>query len=263
VTVSPAEIEHSVINLLRFHEADTAMLFCATRDNVRRLHASLVERGFAAVALSGEHSQSERNHALQALRDRRARVCVATDVAARGIDLPSLSLVIHVELPRDAERCSTVRADRARGQEGHGDPDRPLPAPQAGGRRAARGADCRGVDPGADRRGHSREGSRAAAGDLLEPVEADDEDRELGAMLLAQRSPQEVAAAWCARTAPHCRARRNCWAGGRAAGRRARPGPARRVRGHDLVPDQCRAAAQCRSALAAALAVPARPHHQE
>jgi ATP-dependent RNA helicase DeaD len=48
-------------------------------------------------------SQSERNHALQALRDGRARVCVATDVAARGIDLPSLSLVIHADLPNDAQ----------------------------------------------------------------------------------------------------------------------------------------------------------------
>jgi ATP-dependent RNA helicase DeaD len=103
VTVAPSDIEHAVVNLLRLHEAETAMLFCATRDNVRRLHASLVERGFDAVALSGEHSQNERNAALQALRDRRARVCVATDVAARGIDLPTLSLVIHVELPRDAE----------------------------------------------------------------------------------------------------------------------------------------------------------------
>jgi ATP-dependent RNA helicase DeaD len=53
--------------------------------------------------LSGEHSQADRNRALQALRDKRARVLVATDVAARGIDLPSVSLVIHVELPRDAE----------------------------------------------------------------------------------------------------------------------------------------------------------------
>src|SRR5579871_68706 len=103
VTISPADIEHAAINLLRLHEARTAILFCATRDNVRHLHASLVERGFAAVALSGEHSQNERNAALQALRDGRARVCVATDVAARGIDLPTLSLVIHVEIPRDAE----------------------------------------------------------------------------------------------------------------------------------------------------------------
>src|SRR6478609_4643921 len=103
VAVSPTDIEHAVVNLLRFHEAETTILFCATRDAVRRLYASLSERGFDAVALSGEHSQNERNYALQALRDQRARVCVATDVAARGIDLPSVSLVIHVELPRDAE----------------------------------------------------------------------------------------------------------------------------------------------------------------
>lgn len=103
VTVAPADIENAVVNLLRFHDAESALLFCATRDNVRHLHASLIERGFSAVALSGEHSQNERNQALQALRDKRARLCVATDVAARGIDLPALSLVIHVELPRDAE----------------------------------------------------------------------------------------------------------------------------------------------------------------
>ncbi|MDG6078061.1 DEAD/DEAH box helicase [Erythrobacter litoralis] len=103
VTVAPSEIENAVVNLLRYHEAETAICFCATRDSVRRLHATLQNRGFAVVALSGEHSQSERNHAMQALRDRRARVCVATDVAARGLDLPTLSLVIHVEIPRDAE----------------------------------------------------------------------------------------------------------------------------------------------------------------
>ncbi len=79
------------------------MLFCQTREAVRHLHANLVERGFAAVALSGELSQSERTHALQALRDGRARVCVATDVAARGLDLPDLGLVVHADLPGDRE----------------------------------------------------------------------------------------------------------------------------------------------------------------
>lgn len=103
ITVGPSEIENAVVNLLRFHEAESAICFCATRESVRRLHATLQNRGFGVVALSGEHTQSERNQALQAMRDRRARVCVATDVAARGIDLPTLSLVIHVETPRDAE----------------------------------------------------------------------------------------------------------------------------------------------------------------
>jgi len=55
------------------------------------------------VALSGELSQTERSHALQAMRDGRARVCVATDVAARGIDLPGLELVVHADLPMNKE----------------------------------------------------------------------------------------------------------------------------------------------------------------
>ncbi len=99
-----------MVNLLRLHEAEVAILFCATRDNVRHLHSSLVERGFSAVALSGEHSQNERNHALQALRDGRARVCVATDVAARGIDLPGRRWSSTSKSPAMPRRCSIVRA---------------------------------------------------------------------------------------------------------------------------------------------------------
>ena len=49
--------------------------------------ARFSNRGFSVVALSGKLSQHERTHALQAMRDGRARVCIATDVAARGIDL--------------------------------------------------------------------------------------------------------------------------------------------------------------------------------
>ncbi len=103
IRVAPNEIELAVVNLLRFTEAPTAIVFCNTRESVRHLHATLIERGFAAVLLSGELSQHERNQSMQALRDGRARVCVATDVAARGIDLPNLGLVIHAELPSDAE----------------------------------------------------------------------------------------------------------------------------------------------------------------
>jgi len=51
------------------------------------------------VALSGELSQNERNTALQSLRNGPAQVCIATDVAARGLDLPDLDLVIHSDLP--------------------------------------------------------------------------------------------------------------------------------------------------------------------
>ncbi|MCB1520789.1 MAG: DEAD/DEAH box helicase, partial [Hyphomicrobiaceae bacterium] len=101
--VSPQDIEHAVVNVLRFNEARAALVFCSTREAVNRYSARLIERGFQAVALSGEFTQHERTRALQSLRDGRARVLVATDVAARGLDLPDLALVIHAELPHDAE----------------------------------------------------------------------------------------------------------------------------------------------------------------
>ncbi len=103
IRIAGNKIERAVVNLLRFMDPPSALVFCNTRNAVRHMEAQLTERGFSCVALSGELSQSERNHALQALRDGRAKVCVATDVAARGIDLPSLSLVIHADLPNDAQ----------------------------------------------------------------------------------------------------------------------------------------------------------------
>ena len=101
--VVPHDVENTVVNVLRFHEARAALVFCATREAVNHLNARLLERGFSAVALSGELTQHERTQALQALRDGRARVLVATDVAARGLDLPDLALVVHAELPNDGE----------------------------------------------------------------------------------------------------------------------------------------------------------------
>ena len=196
VTVSPSEIEAAAVNLLRFHEAETAILFCATRDNVRRLHATLQERGFGVVALSGEHSQSERNQALQALRDRRARVCVATDVAARGIDLPSLSLVIHVEIPRDAETLQhrSGRTGRA-GKKGTA----VLIVPYPRRRRVEsmlRGAriNAEWIDAPSPEAIRAQDRERLLAA-LLAPAEFDEEDRELAQRLLAERSPEDIAAA--------------------------------------------------------------------
>ena len=103
IAVAPHDIENAVVNVLRLHEVRATLVFCATREAVKRMQARLLERGFSAVALSGELTQHERTQALQALRDGRARVLVATDVAARGLDLPDLTLVIHADLPNDRE----------------------------------------------------------------------------------------------------------------------------------------------------------------
>lgn len=103
IKVGKHDGENAIINVLRYHEAPSAIVFANTRATVGRLTTRLSNRGFSVVCLSGELSQSERSHALQAMRDGRARICVATDVAARGIDLPKLDLVIHAELPSNHE----------------------------------------------------------------------------------------------------------------------------------------------------------------
>ena len=103
LSVAPSDREHAIINVLRFYDAPSAIVFCATREAVNRLSSRFGNRGFAVVALSGELSQKDRTSALQAMRDGRARVCVATDVAARGIDLPGLELVIHADLPTNSD----------------------------------------------------------------------------------------------------------------------------------------------------------------
>ena len=103
MTVIPSDVEKAVINTLLLHDAPNAIVFCSRRDAVNKLTARLTNRGFSVVALSGEFSQKERSNSVLAMRDGRARVCVATDVAARGLDLPGLDLVIHADLPRNKE----------------------------------------------------------------------------------------------------------------------------------------------------------------
>ncbi|TPM35348.1 DEAD/DEAH box helicase [Mesorhizobium sp. B2-3-5] len=103
LNVAQADRENAIINVLRYYEAKNALVFCNTRAAVNHLTARFNNRNFSVVALSGELSQNERSHALQAMRDGRAKVCIATDVAARGIDLPNLELVIHADLPTNPE----------------------------------------------------------------------------------------------------------------------------------------------------------------
>jgi ATP-dependent RNA helicase DeaD len=101
--VAPSEREHAIVNVLRRLEPESALVFRATREAAHHTSSSLSERGFAAVAISGELTQGERTRALKELRDGRARVLVATDVAARGLDLPGIELVLHGDPPRDPQ----------------------------------------------------------------------------------------------------------------------------------------------------------------
>jgi ATP-dependent RNA helicase DeaD len=93
----------ALVNVLRIADEERALVFCRTREGVAELHRQLSTRGFHATAISGERAQAERTRALEALRHGRVQVLVATNVAARGLDLPDLGLVVHSDLPENAE----------------------------------------------------------------------------------------------------------------------------------------------------------------
>ena len=195
--VHPNERDHAVINTLLWFDSQNTIIFCQTREAVRHLSTRLINRGFSVVSLSGELSQAERTNALQSMRDGRARICVATDVAARGIDLPNLDLVIHADMPTNQETLL-----HRSGRTG----------------RAGRKGEAVVIAPWHRRRSAERvlQGARVQANVMMPPVaEAVDQrqmERMLGdsmlsqavgedeqdtvAMLVAAHTPEQIAAAW-------------------------------------------------------------------
>lgn len=190
------DIENAIFNVLRFYDAANAIVFCGTRAAVTRLESRLSNRGLSVVALSGELSQSARTHALQAMRDLRAQVCVATDVAARGIDLPDLELVVHADLPKNIEGLlhRSGRTGRA-GRKGSS----VLMTPFSARRRAERllreaGIQAQWGEPPSADDIIRRDDARLLADPVLQaPGEA---EREIVRALLAQHDPTHIAAAF-------------------------------------------------------------------
>jgi ATP-dependent RNA helicase DeaD len=196
IRIFPQEREAAVVNLLRLVESPTAIVFCNTREAVRHLSATLTERGFSAVTLSGELSQHERNQTMLALRSGRSRVLVATDVAARGLDLPNVGIVIHADLPTDVETLQhrSGRTGRA-GKKGVSALLTPF-----GRRRSAErlfseaGIVPEWVGPPTAAEVRALDAERFLVDPVLaEPVSED--DLEMGRRLLAERSADDVAAA--------------------------------------------------------------------
>ncbi|MFM0081958.1 DEAD/DEAH box helicase [Paraburkholderia sediminicola] len=90
-------------HLLRDEGLDQAIVFTATKMDADQLAGRLADAGFESAALHGDLPQGARNRTIKALRERRVRVLVATDVAARGIDIPGITHVFNYDLPKFAE----------------------------------------------------------------------------------------------------------------------------------------------------------------
>lgn len=78
---------------------DKVLVFGRTKHGMEKLSRTLVERGFAATAIHGNKSQSQRQRALTAFKSNQVKILLATDVAARGLDIDSVTHVINYELP--------------------------------------------------------------------------------------------------------------------------------------------------------------------
>ncbi len=89
--------------LLREEEVDQTLVFTGTKRAAEDLSGELLGKGFDVGALHGDMRQRERSQMLQRLRDGKMKVLVATDVAARGIDVPGINLVVNYDAPRQAE----------------------------------------------------------------------------------------------------------------------------------------------------------------
>ncbi|MGO0999862.1 DEAD/DEAH box helicase [Lysobacter sp. CA196] len=92
-----------LIDILAKRPNDQVIVFGRTKHGCNRLAEQLEEAGLKSVAIHGNKSQAQRQKALRDFKANKARVLVATDVAARGLDIPSLPLVINFDLPMVAE----------------------------------------------------------------------------------------------------------------------------------------------------------------
>jgi superfamily II DNA/RNA helicase len=93
----------TLLNLLSEEEFEKVLVFGETKFGVQRLSDHLDKSGIPSAAIHGNKSQSQRQRALKAFKDNKVRVMVATDVAARGLDIPNVSHVINFDQPATYE----------------------------------------------------------------------------------------------------------------------------------------------------------------
>ncbi len=90
-------------NLLIQPDFEKVIIFGRTKHGVEKLSRELAQRGFAAESIHGDKSHSQRQRSLKAFKEHRAKILVATDVAARGLDIPNVSHVINFDIPESYE----------------------------------------------------------------------------------------------------------------------------------------------------------------
>jgi len=101
--IDPAERMPAVMRILAGFRPESCVAFCFTRQQCQELVEYLGAKGISSMALHGDLEQRDRDQVLAMFANRSLSVLVATDVAARGLDIDALDMVINVELARDSE----------------------------------------------------------------------------------------------------------------------------------------------------------------
>lgn len=118
--VSPQSKSDAIVALLSERQPESCIVFCTTKQQCDEMAQELGERGFSALPLHGDLEQRDRDSVLVRFGNQSCSILVATDVAARGLDIKSLPLVINAEPARDPE-VHTHRIGRTgrAGEQGH------------------------------------------------------------------------------------------------------------------------------------------------
>jgi ATP-dependent RNA helicase DeaD len=101
--IEPRQRLDAIVNMLLCYPDEQTLVFARTRADVGELASALTQAGFAVSAFSGEMDQAARNRTIAAFKRGTLKVLIATDVAARGIDVQDVTRVIHVEMPTNAD----------------------------------------------------------------------------------------------------------------------------------------------------------------
>jgi ATP-independent RNA helicase DbpA len=101
--IAPEERMDAVVKLLNCYRPQSCVAFCFTKQQCQEVVDHLTAKGISAAALNGDLEQRDRDQVLAMFANRSLSVLVATDVAARGLDIDALDMVINVELARDSE----------------------------------------------------------------------------------------------------------------------------------------------------------------
>ena len=182
--VAKAAKSELLVELMDKHRDDLALVFCRTKHGAEKLMKLLDKKGFAAGSIHGNKSQNHRDRSLAAFKAGTLKVLVATDVAARGIDIPGVGFVYNYDLPNVPESYvhrigRTARAGREGEAIAFCAPDEmgelkdiekllKITIPVAGGRRWAKSEEeakpKRGGGGGGGGRGRGRAGSKPGGG---------------------------------------------------------------------------------------------------